>query len=70
MTETIYTLHELELGPDVTLRVQVDKSAGYFDLRIFWRGYPSKKGVRFYYKGNKEKVQAMLDAIESVLEDS
>lgn len=59
-----------ELEKDVDLHIQINKQKTYLDFRIFWKGYPTKKGLRFSYKDSRDAIISALKMTVAALEDN
>lgn len=62
-------LFKAEIEPNVFLRI-VETSDGkeYIDIRRFYKGYPTKKGIRFNFK-TYEKLSELLKNKEKYLDE-
>lgn len=59
--EEFSELKKIDLGKNVYLRVLQNSDGKFIDIRRFYKGYPTKRGVRF--------TQDMFDLIKTTLNE-
>lgn len=54
-------VQKIEVDKNICIRVMDSNGNKYVDLRKFYKGYPTKRGIRLKYELFKDVVEALLN---------